>query len=663
MLTCILFLQFIIPSSTAQNLSSVSPNKGQLGQRLNVFITGQNVDFLTGSSFIQTEFKQGTTSITAPYVSVDPGGTILEVFLDLGNSSYPSGSYDLVVDAPAHSPLTLSNAFTIDTTALKKTIPDAAIIGQTLNVLIIGQSVDFSSITGAPSYIGGSYTINTTVVQTRGSDTLEVSLDLSNGTFYTGNYDLSLPTSGGNLILRNALQLTTSRIEGLVFYDLDSNGVQDPGENGMGNVRLQLLPNNVFARSNSNGEFRFSNLEVGNYSVVSLIPTGMAPSIADTQQVAITTPAHASIQFGMAVNDTSVLHNMSISMTNRRARCNGYIRYKMAVRNNGFASSSGTYYLIKDSVLTYYANAIQQADSVKGDTLFFHYNLSAGQSILKYVYCSIPGVSVLSPGALIRSKLVLNPMDNSGKVIPSRVIEYNHQAINRCSWDPNDITVSPKGIGAMGYVPTDTRLEYRIRFQNTGNDTAYRVVVLDTLSSLLDINTFEFMNASHPVVVEMDTNRIVSFTFDNIFLVDSTTNEEESHGQINFFISPKQGIADSSSIYNKAAIYFDFNPPVITNEVVNTFVANVVSIAEIENLLKASVYPNPNNGQMQIELEEVPKNAVLTLFNLQGQVVYQQQAIQDRLIKLDFRNHANGVYLLRLVDKEKSYSGRVVIQH
>jgi uncharacterized repeat protein (TIGR01451 family) len=135
------------------------------------------------------------------------------------------------------------------------------------------------------------------------------------------------------------------------------------------------------------------------------------------------------------------------------------------------------------------------------------------------------------------------------------------------SFDPNDKMATPQGITENRYVKPDTRLEYRIRFQNTGTDTAYTVVVVDTLSPLMDISTFRMGSTSHnyDLQVSGEGSPVLTWTFNDIDLPDSTENEPESHGFIKFGIAPLAGHPDGTIVRNEANIYFDFNEPILTN--------------------------------------------------------------------------------------------------
>jgi Secretion system C-terminal sorting domain len=139
---------------------------------------------------------------------------------------------------------------------------------------------------------------------------------------------------------------------------------------------------------------------------------------------------------------------------------------------------------------------------------------------------------------------------------------------NYGSYDPNDKQAYPQGIGNQHFIDEKAELDYTIRFQNTGTDTAFTVVVKDTLSSLLDIATLRAGASSHRYQLDILEGRILKFTFNKINLPDSTRNKLKSQGFIKFLVRLKSNIAFGSKIENKAAIYFDFNEPVITN---NTF--------------------------------------------------------------------------------------------
>jgi len=139
------------------------------------------------------------------------------------------------------------------------------------------------------------------------------------------------------------------------------------------------------------------------------------------------------------------------------------------------------------------------------------------------------------------------------------------------SFDPNDKQVIPVGLTAENYTPTNSPLRYTVRFQNTGTDVAYRVVVVDTLSTDLDLSTLQVGSVSHgyQLAVSGKEKPVLTFTFDNIMLPDSTTNQAGSNGFIQFSIKPKANLPVKTKIENYADIFFDYNDPVRTNTTIN----------------------------------------------------------------------------------------------
>src|SRR5690606_18174285 len=63
------------------------------------------------------------------------------------------------------------------------------------------------------------------------------------------------------------------------------------------------------------------------------------------------------------------------------------------------------------------------------------------------------------------------------------------------SYDPNDKAVSPGEDGSVGKAEAGGMLNYHINFQNTGNDTAYQVVIRDEIDTGLDLTTLEVIHA------------------------------------------------------------------------------------------------------------------------------------------------------------------------
>ncbi len=173
------------------------------------------------------------------------------------------------------------------------------------------------------------------------------------------------------------------------------------------------------------------------------------------------------------------------------------------------------------------------------------------------------------------------------------------------SYDPNDKMGLPLGYGATHYIQPGTDIEYRIHFQNTGNDTAFTVVVRDELSPWLDAATVVPGASSHPYTFEYYNERNIKFSFENIQLPDSSVNFDASQGYVSFRVSQKPGVPLETDILNTAGIYFDFNEPVYTNTTVHRVGDQFVVVGTWQAFqpgLELRVSPNPVTASAVFEL-------------------------------------------------------------
>lgn len=187
----------------------------------------------------------------------------------------------------------------------------------------------------------------------------------------------------------------------------------------------------------------------------------------------------------------------------------------------------------------------------------------------------------------------------------------------RGSYDPNGKSSLPQGAGPDKAILPGQELSYLIRFQNTGTDTAYEVVIRDTLDPSFDLISFRRGAASHAYSFEIFGKGILEWRFSNIYLPDSNTNEPKSHGFVQYYIRPKSNAPLGTQLSNSAAIYFDNNVPVITNTTTHTIQESLgeknasTSVLSPLNEPTIRVYPNPSKDRVMISVEEGKKSTGL----------------------------------------------------
>jgi alpha-tubulin suppressor-like RCC1 family protein len=221
------------------------------------------------------------------------------------------------------------------------------------------------------------------------------------------------------------------------------------------------------------------------------------------------------------------------------------------------------------------------------------------------------------------------------------------------SYDPNDKTGYPLGVGEDHLIEPNRKMDYVIRFQNTGTDTAFTVKILDTLDTDLDIFSVRSGVSSHSYSFRMYGPRVLEWTFNNIKLPDSTTNEPESNGFVTFTVNQVKNLPDGTEINNRVGIYFDFNDPIITNTTSHIIGRSIktppppLNIKDVSATLNmARLYPNPNNGSFTLAFGTQLSNATIHVKDILGKTVFSTQASGDKLnMQL---NEAKGIYFVSI---------------
>jgi uncharacterized repeat protein (TIGR01451 family) len=221
------------------------------------------------------------------------------------------------------------------------------------------------------------------------------------------------------------------------------------------------------------------------------------------------------------------------------------------------------------------------------------------------------------------------------------------------SYDPNE-----KHADLPSLLNPDIRekITYTIHFQNDGNLEAYNIVVRDTLSANLDINTFEFLGASHHCEVYIDSStREITFNFSNIMLPFSESDSLGSQGIFSYRISENTNLPLGSIIENTAYIYFDFNPAIITN---TTYNINELPLGLDEPISEAIyLYPNPAEDKIKFSGASVTEASI---YDLTGKLVLETKNILNN--ELSLNNLQTGIYQAVLKTNSTISTQKLVIK-
>lgn len=444
-------------------------------------------------------------------------------------------------------------------------------------------------------------------------------------------------------------------ISGTVFFDENENGIQDGEEYGLPQQKLLILPDSVYAQTDNAGKYSFS---CGEETVYQIIPqlsdnwklttettsNGLKSGALPMTEVSLGKTNVSGIDFGIKnIKDEREPEISIISLDG--GRCFEDFLMYLSFKNNGTVSEQGCIQLNLFHGMQGIVSTSQEYDSISVDkkTLYWNVNVRPFEKLSIKLIGEMPNFSFM--GDTLESVV-------SYKDAQSVLSSDTTNVVVLCSYDPNDKTVFPMGVTDENLVLMNEPLSYTIRFQNTGNDYAKNVVVIDTLSSALDLETFEVVAASHNLKTNYTSDGVVEFRFDNIMLLDSTTNEPESHGFVKYRIKAKKDLPDNTVIENTAHIYFDYNPAVVTNTTMNTMTYTILKNEEstaIEVPYNATVklYPNPIRDYSVLEFDNAGNDLFqLTISDVTGKVINTMQTSGNSFIV--GKGLDKGVYLYSL---------------
>lgn len=360
-------------------------------------------------------------------------------------------------------------------------------------------------------------------------------------------------------------------VAGTVYHDDNENRRRDDSEAPIEGHTVSLVSatGTRVASTDRYGRYSFLlpeedgnlNLRVG--EVASCGPSaGFAPttySISGSESV-------VDRDFGLRSTDRGSAAAAAVHFTIGNTRCNTTTRLWITVKNTGCGPLTEGYLSLELPEEMY----VVPSDPARPPDPSGRYRLAIDD--LRPLESKTVSVAVRLPSENFTGYAL--PIVTTALIGRDTLDSYEAAPILRCAYDPNDKLVQPvrQDPGDNQYAARDERLTYTIRFQNTGNDTAYTVRLEDQLSPGLDWASYRLESSSHACISSIDTSGKLRVQFAQIMLPDSTTDPVASQGYVRFSLLPQAAGPRGERIQNTAEIYFDANQPIITNTVYNTIV-------------------------------------------------------------------------------------------
>lgn len=447
-------------------------------------------------------------------------------------------------------------------------------------------------------------------------------------------------------------------ISGYYYYDVNQNGMRDTSDVPITHALMKDGGNSIFAFTDSTGFYKFEFTSTGNYVVYPqylpnfVINPGSyninvsVPNTVDTGNDFIATPVPG-------VND---LESTIIPLT--RFRPGFPAMYLLTITNMAGVANNGTMIFIPDPALTFDSASVAPDSIINGVYYWYNVPLDPLGSFQVIVYCTV------SQSAQIGQAITSNCNVDDGNGITDINMKDNYASWTgfvTASSDPNDKSVSVDKIFSNQFTDLPY-LDYLIHFQNVGNDTAFNITIRDTLSSLLDMNSFHVISSSSPADIQWNAvSRELRFVFNHILLPDSTTDSAGSNGYIHYRIQPVSNLVVGTQIDNTAAIYFDFNQPVITNTATTALLLDDRIPAVKEGRL--SIFPSPAHSYIRFDIPADFQSSDLNLYvkDIHGRNLIGQKIGSGRTDgRVEIENLPSGIYLLELRSGERSIKSKFI---
>ncbi len=459
-------------------------------------------------------------------------------------------------------------------------------------------------------------------------------------------------------------------IRGSVFVDADRDGLRSSAESpyAYGAV-LQTVPAGQYFTSAADG--RYDALV---YLGASAVTMPNPPPYYTALAAGITAPASFS-SYGNAAGGRDfalqplagqqdlVVHVTPVS----RARPGFVVRYRVTYTNPGtVALPTGTLRLTYDPLLTYLSTTLP-GGAQTGNVLTGNFtNLQPGQTRTFDVLFQLATTAPL--GTVLQATADIGPL--TGDLTPADNTETSRLTVTG-SFDPNDIMVNHASLTAA-QVASGEWLEYTIRFRNLGTDTAFTVLLRDSLpTALLNLSTLQLLSVSHSCQWGLRPGGVLTVSFTSAKLPPYRTNTIAADGFVRFRVRPAAALVPGDQVPNRAEIHFDYNAPIVTNTAL-TAINQPTGLPgdgnSNPNAADLAVWPNPATGALHVEARAPEAGPfTLTLLDALGRPVLTQTApaasgTTRRTATLDLSGLPTGLYVLQGQGAGTAFTRRVVVR-
>ncbi|MBC7448045.1 MAG: SBBP repeat-containing protein [Hymenobacteraceae bacterium] len=482
---------------------------------------------------------------------------------------------------------------------------------------------------------------------------------------------LTIATQPGNRNYKTFIARITqqySTLTGTAYLDANADGLQNPAEGGFpGGLVVEVNPGAIpCAAPEATGRYN-AYLGLGVNYAASLPAPPLHYTVVAQGPATATFSSYGLVAAGrsFALQPIPGRQDVAVVLTlNSAARPGFPAVYDVQYRNVGtVAIAAGTLTLAPDARLSFRRSQPAATPGAGGLLTWAYTNLAPGEMRRMRIEYVLANSAVL--GSALTSTAQVLPL--TGDLVPTDNNTTDARRITG-SFDPNDIQVNHIELNTT-QVAAGEWLEYTIRFQNHGSDTAFTVLVQDSLSARhLRLSTLQLRAASHGCGWSISPTGQVLVRFSGINLPPQSTDIFAADGFVRFRLRPVATLAAGDEIPNRAQIFFDYNAPFATNTVLTRIQTPTGFGAETDlaGATTALVWPNPTAGAFHVEVpRETAGTLHLSLLDALGRVVRQADVVvaAPGLARATLGVHGlpTGLYVLRGTGAGGSFARRVTV--
>jgi len=454
------------------------------------------------------------------------------------------------------------------------------------------------------------------------------------------------------------------RLNLVAFLDENTNGIKDANENffNYGNFVYNINSGvSIYANSNSGYFSIFDSNPTNSYNLSFAVNSNLTSYYSSTSTYSnITLPTGSgTTTYYFPVTLIQPYNDLKVSLLPYGSPRPGFTYQNwISYRNNGFQNINGTITFVNNPLVT--ITSISQTGTTPTSNGFTYNftNLAPNEARWFTVTMQVPTIPTVNLGDVITNSVTITPL--TGDAFP----DDNQMSLSQIvvgSYDPNDKTEAHGGKIDIDDFTSNDYLTYTIQFENTGTANAEFIRVEDFLDASLNPSSIEMLGSSHAYNMRRIGNQLI-WNFYNINLPPTSINPTGSHGFIQFKIKPTAGFTLGDIIPNKAFIYFDYNPPIITNEFQTEFVQSLKTTDfDSSNFV---LYPNPTNSNINVSLLNSSEaiNSV-EIHDLLGKKIKEVINSSSNDVNIDVSDLSKGVYLVQITTQsDLKITKKLIIQ-